>query len=87
MRFHTATGCRTRRTGRNLLLALPALVALAACTNPTSTTSTNASAGATRVGDNTGAGGTHSVNAVSDALGQRLDAMVSARQTGTGLNR
>jgi hypothetical protein len=86
MRFHTATGCRMRRTGRNLLLALPALVALAACTNPTSTTSTNASAGVTRVGDN-GSGGTHSVNAVSDALGQRLDAMVSARQTGTSINR
>ena len=87
MRFHTATGCRTRRSGRTLLLALPAMIALAACTNPASTGSTNASAGVTRVGDNTGSGGTHSVNAVSDVMGQRLDAMVSARQAGTSINR
>ena len=83
MRFHTATGCRVRQSGWTLLLALSALTA---CTTPASTTPTTASAGMMRADSNAG-GGTHSVNAVSDALGQRLDAMVSTRQAGTSVNR
>jgi len=86
MRFHTATGCRVRQSGWTLLLALSALYALTACTSPASTTPTTASAGMMRADSNAG-GGTHSVNAVSDALGQRLDAMVSTRQAGTSVNR
>jgi hypothetical protein len=71
-----------------VLLVLSALIALAACTNATPPATSNASNGAVRVaGDNSGSGGSHSVTAVSDALGQRLDGMLSARQTGASANR
>jgi hypothetical protein len=57
------------------LLAVASLLVLAACSNSPSSASGNAVA--TRVAGN---GGMDSVAAVSDALGQRLDTMLSARQ-------
>jgi hypothetical protein len=63
------------------LLAISALVALVGCSN-TAATSSNATAGTRVAGNTTGGGNTHSVNAVSDALGQRLDGMLNTRQTG-----
>jgi hypothetical protein len=87
MQARTAAGGRMPQHWR-LYLALPALIALAACSNTTTPASTDASSGAVRVaGDGSGSGGAHSVNAVSDALGQRLDGMLSARQAGGGVNR
>jgi hypothetical protein len=62
------------------LLAVSATVALAACTNPQNAAANDPSARAPRIATAASPGG-HSVNDVSDALGQRLDAMLSARQT------
>jgi hypothetical protein len=79
MRLQAAIKRRALRFG----CLLPAVIALGACTNTTSPASTNASSGAMRVAGDSAAGDrSHSVNAVSDALGQRLDAMVGSRQTG-----
>jgi hypothetical protein len=79
MRLQAAIKRRALRFG----CLLPAMIALGACTNTTSPASTNASSGAVRVaGDSLARNETHSVDAVSDALGQRLDAMVGSRQTG-----
>jgi hypothetical protein len=87
MQSRIRTGYRIMRSG-GLLLLLPMLMALAACTNPTPSAAASASSGAVRVaGDNTGNTEPHSVDAVSDALGQRLDGMLNARQTGTNANR
>ncbi len=87
MQSRIRSGYRIVRSG-GLLLVLPALMALAACTNPTPPAATNASDGAVRVaGENAGNSGAHSVDAVSDALGQRLDGILSNRQTGGGANR
>jgi hypothetical protein len=82
MNAETATGCRIFRSGR-LLTALAMLFALAACTDTPHPTTTTASAGPMSVaGGNAGTGGTHSVDAVSDALGQRLDGMLGSRAPG-----
>ena len=71
MQARTAFGWR--------LLAVSALIASTGCANPVSTAS-NTPAGVTRVaGDATGGAKGHSVTAVSDALGQRLDGMLSSR--------
>ena len=68
------------------LLAVPAVLALGACANSATTASNEASADPTRgLGNN--AGGSHSVSDVSDAVGQRLDTMLSARQTGSTASR
>jgi hypothetical protein len=61
------------------VLLLPALIALGACANTSSPMHVAA--------DNGAQNGTNSVSAVSDALGQRLDAMVTARQTGGSTSR
>lgn len=62
------------------LLATSALVALAGCTNTTTTAGNTPTVTARTAGDP--AGGRQSISEVSEALGQRLDGMVSARQTG-----
>lgn len=64
------------------LLAVSALVALAACTNTTNT-GANDPSGGTRVANTTNDSNAHSVGTVSDALGQRLDNMLSSHQGGT----
>jgi hypothetical protein len=64
------------------LLVVSSLLVLAACANATPPVAGNAATGTTRVaGVDPGSGGTNSVTAVSDALGQRLDGMLMARQT------
>ena len=79
MRLQTAI----KRRALRFACLLPAVIALGACTNTTNSASANASAGAMRVaGDSPARNETRSVDAVSDALGQRLDAMVGSRQTG-----
>jgi len=72
MQARTAFGWR--------LLAASALVALAGCTNTTAT-SGNAPTVTARVAADP-AGSRQSVSEVSEALGQRLDSMVSPRQAG-----
>jgi hypothetical protein len=63
------------------------LLLVAACAN-TMTTASNDAPGFTRVaGTSAGGSGTNSVAAVSDALGQRLDGMLSSRQTGGSPSR
>lgn len=69
------------------VLLLPALIALGACANTSSPTSASASSPMHVAVDNGAQNGTNSVSAVSDALGQRLDAMVTARQTGGSASR
>ena len=59
------------------LVVVASLLALAACTNSSTSASGNAAVSATRMA---GSSGQDSVAAVSDALGQRLDNMLSARQ-------
>jgi hypothetical protein len=66
------------RSGRRSL-ALVSLVALAACASPTNTVSNNSS-GAASVAS---ADSSHTIEKVSDALGQRLDSMLSSQHTGT----
>jgi len=74
MQARTAFGWR--------LLAVAALIASTGCSNTVSTAS-NTPAGATGVaGDAMGGASDHSVTTVSDALGQRLDGMLSSRSTG-----
>jgi len=86
MRTHIASDYRIARYGW-LVFAPLVLIALAACSNPTPSASTNASNGAMRVaGDNAASGSAHSVDQVSDVLGQRLDGMLSNRPTGAGTN-
>ncbi len=86
MRSHIACDCRFVRTGWFMLASL-VLIALAACSPPTPSVSTNASNGTMRVaGDNTASGGGHSVDQVSDVLGQRLDGMLGSRPASTGTN-
>jgi hypothetical protein len=70
----------TNRRGLRPVWLLPALIALGACANTSSPTSASAPAQMRVAGDNLPQNGTHSVSAVSDVLGQRLDAMVSSRQ-------
>ena len=72
MQKRVATGWRS--------LALLPLIAAAACTNPTPSPADNAAAGRAQVAGAEAANSTTSVNAVSDALGRRLDGMLSARQ-------
>lgn len=73
MQARNASGCR--------LLVVSSLLVLTACANATPPVSGNAATGATRVaGVDPGNGGTNSVTAVSDALGQRLDSMLNTRQ-------
>ncbi|MEJ0019941.1 MAG: hypothetical protein WDN25_26005 [Acetobacteraceae bacterium] len=59
---------------------MSAVLALAACTTPT--TPNTASSGTTRVAGDTPAPNTNSVANVSDALGQRLDGLLTAKQGG-----
>ena len=87
MQNQTSMCCARLQAGR-LLIALPALIALAACSGATPPPTANASGSAVQVaGGNSGNGSAHSVNAVSDALGQRLDGMLSTRPAGAGANR
>lgn len=67
------------------MLAPVVLIALAACSNPTPSDRATASNGTVRVAaDNAANGSTHSVDQVSDALGQRLDNMLNNRPTSGG---
>lgn len=73
MKISSVSGCT--------LLVASSFLALAACTNTTPSASGNATTGATRVARvNEGSDSTKSVTAVSDALGRRLDDMLSTRQ-------
>ena len=73
MKVSMASGCA--------LSIVSSLLVLTACTNATPPASGNAASGATQVARmNGGSDNTNSVNAVSDALGRRLDDMLSARQ-------
>jgi hypothetical protein len=67
-----------KRLAGRTLPAVSALVMLAACSSPTSVSS-NQSADATPVASATTAN-SHAVSDVSDAVGQRLDTMLAARQ-------
>ena len=80
MQSPIATGCRIVRSG----WLLPALMMLAACTDPARPVAASATSDATPIArDNSASGGTHSVDEVSDALGQRLDTMLSSGSTST----
>ena len=74
-----AFGCR--------LLIASATLALGACASNTPPTSTNTVSAVRLGGDNTRSGSPNSVNAVSDALGQRLDNMLAGRQTNAAVTR
>jgi hypothetical protein len=75
-----------KRLAGRTLPAVSAMVMLAACSNATDSTSNRQSADATPVASVTAAS-SHSVSDVSDAVGQRLDTMLSARQTNGAANR
>lgn len=68
------------------LLAVSAVLALAACANTTTTASNDASTDPTRLAG-ASAADSHTVSDVSDAVGQRLDTMLSARPSGTTATR
>jgi hypothetical protein len=73
---------QARMTSGWKLLVVSSLLMLAACAGATPPVSGNAATGTTRVaGADPGSGGTNSVTAVSDALGQRLDGMLNAKPT------
>ncbi len=65
-----------RLGGRSLVLV--AIVALAACANSTNTVSNNSSGAASVASADSG----HTIERVSDALGQRLDSMLNSQHTG-----
>jgi hypothetical protein len=75
------------RRALQLVWLLPALITLGACANTSSVTSASAPAQMRVAGDSAPQNGAHAVSAVSDVLGQRLDAMVGNRQTGAGASR
>jgi hypothetical protein len=83
MQRQSAIRGRTFRLG----WLLPALIALSACANTSSSTSATAPSQMRVAGGSATQNGTQSVDAVSDALGQRLDAMVTARQAPRGASR
>jgi hypothetical protein len=68
-----------KRLAGRALPAVSALVMLAACSN-TNSVSNRQSADATPVASATTTSSSHSVSDVSDAVGQRLDTMLAARQ-------
>ena len=68
-----------KRLAGRTLPAVSALVMLAACSN-TNSVSNRQSADATPVASATTTSSSHSVSDVSDAVGQRLDTMLAARQ-------
>ncbi len=72
--------------GCSLLIASTTL-ALGGCAGNTASTSTNTVSAVRVGGDNTRSGSPNSVNAVSDALGQRLDNMLAGRQTKAAVTR
>ncbi len=80
MQSRIATGRRIVRSG----WLLPALMMLAACTDPARPVVASATSDATPTArDSSASGGMHSVDQVSDALGQRLDTMLSNNSTST----
>jgi hypothetical protein len=72
MQSHAVLGWR--------LLAVASLIAVAACTNASQSASNSAASTAGAGGAEAVTGNMNSVNAVSDALGRRLDGMLVARQ-------
>lgn len=83
MHVGTAIGPSMRQSGASML-GLLVLLALAACTNPTNSASSDPSSGLPPVAS---ADNGNSVSKVSEALGQRLDGMLSGRQTGGPTSR
>ena len=74
---------RTRIDGGWRWVTVASLCAMAACTNVTTTGSSAGPGGGAHVTDVSAVhNDTASVSAVSDALGQRLDGMLSTRQAG-----
>jgi hypothetical protein len=69
-----------KRLAGRALPAVSALVMLAACSNATNSVSNRQSADATPLASATTTSSSHSVSDVSDAVGQRLDTMLAARQ-------
>jgi hypothetical protein len=70
------------RRALQLVWLLPVLIALGACADTSSRASAIAPSQMRVAGGNGPQNGTQSVSAVSDALGQRLDAMVNNGQIG-----
>jgi hypothetical protein len=70
------------RRALQLVWLLPVLIALGACADTSSRASAIAPSQMRVAGGNRPQNGTQSVSAVSDALGQRLDAMVNNGQIG-----
>jgi hypothetical protein len=75
-----------RRLAGRTLPAVSALVMLAACSNATNSVSNRQSADATPV-TSASTVSSHSVSDVSDAVGQRLDTMLAARQGNSAVSR
>ena len=74
-----------KRLAGRTLPAVSALVMLAACSSTTNSVSNRQSADATPVASATTVS-SHSVSDVSDAVGQRLDTMLSARPANGAAN-
>ncbi len=75
-----------KRLAGRTLPAVSALVMLAACSSATNSVSNSQSADATPVASATTVS-SHSVSDVSDAVGQRLDTMLAARQGNGAVSR